>query len=106
MTRLRWHSCARRLLALLVLAASCETEREVRPLVQTQTVAAASCLAQATQTQTVSGVQTAAFTNTSLADNTGIDASTAQWRTAGPISIRLGGGADRGVHGGGALWSA
>src|SRR5437764_417468 len=90
----------RLLLAVLVLAAACETEREVRPLVQTQTVAAASCLAQATQTQTVSGVQAAAFTNTGLADNTGIDASTAQWRTGAPISIRLGGGANVCFHGG------
>src|SRR5204862_32366 len=34
------------------------------------------------------------------ADNTGIDASAAQWRTAAPISIRLGGGANLCFHGG------
>src|SRR5256884_8466539 len=100
MTRVPWHSCARRWLAVLLLATGCETAREVRPVVQTQTVAAASCLAQATQTQTVSGVQAAAFTNTSLADNTGIDASTAQYRTTARISIRLGGGANVCFHGG------
>ncbi len=90
----------RLLLAVLVVAAACETEREVRPVIQTQTAASASCLAQESQTQTVSGVQTAAFANTSLADNTGIDASAAQWRTAAPISIRLGGGANLCFHGG------
>ncbi|HXL11507.1 MAG TPA: Ig-like domain-containing protein [Gemmatimonadales bacterium] len=90
----------RLLLAVLVVAAACETEREVRPVIQTQTVASASCLAQESQTQTVSGVQTAAFANTSLADNTGIDASAAQWRTAAPISIRVGGGANTCFHGG------
>src|SRR5256886_17678251 len=100
MTRLPWHGCARRLLAVLVLGAGCETAREVRPVLRAEGVAAASCLGQAVTTQTVSGVQTAAFTNTSLADNTGIDASTAQWRTTARISIRLGGGANVCFHGG------
>ncbi len=100
MTRLPWHSCARRSLAVLVLAAGCETAREVRPVLHAESVAAASCLGQAVTTQTVSGVQTAAFTNTSLADNTAIDASTAQYRTTARIAIRLGGGANVCFHGG------
>src|SRR5256886_13134529 len=99
MTRLPWHSCARRLLAVLVLGAGCETAREVRPVLRAESVAAASCLGQAVTTQTVSGVQTAAFTNTSLVDNTAIDASTAQYRTTARISVRLGGGANVCFHG-------
>src|SRR5437763_16129057 len=95
----------RLLLAVLVVAADCETVREVRHVIQTQTVATASWLAQESQTQTVSGVQTAAFTNTGLADNTGIDASTAQWRTTARISVRLGGGANVCFHGGGTIGS-
>src|SRR2546421_12366577 len=100
MTRLPWHSCARRLLAVLVLGAGCETAREVRPVLRAESVAGASCLGQAVTTQTVSGVQTAAFTNTSLADNTGIDAPTAQGRTTAPISVPLGGGANECFAGG------
>ena len=100
MTRLRSHPCAVRFLGLLVLVSACESERELRPVIHTQVTAAGSCLAQAGTVQTVSGVQTAAFTNTSLADNTGIDASAAQWRTAAHISIRLGGGANVCFHGG------
>src|SRR5439155_22164273 len=94
MTRLPWHSCARRWLAVLLLATGCETAREVRPVLHAESVAAASCLGQAATTQTVSGVQTAPFVNTSLADNTGIDASSAQWRAAAHSAIRLGGGAN------------
>ncbi len=45
-------------------------------------------------------MQTAAFTNTSLADNTAIDASTAQYRTTARIAVRLGGGANVCFHGG------
>src|SRR5207249_4820438 len=100
MTRLPWHSCARRWLAVPLLATGCETAREVRPVLHAESVAAASCLGQAATTQTVSGVQTTAFTNTSLADNTGIDATTAQYRTTDRISIRLGGGANVCFHGG------
>src|SRR5216117_722975 len=100
MTRLPWHSCARGWLAVLVLATGCETAREVRPVLHAESVAAASCLGQGVTTQTVSGVQTAAFTNTGLADNTGIDATTAQYRTTARISIRLGGGANVCFHGG------
>src|SRR5437879_10891343 len=100
MTRLRSHPCAVRFLGLLVFVSACESERELRPVIHTQVTAAGSCLAQAGTVQTVSGVQTAAFTNTSLADNTGIDASAAQWRTAAHISIRLGGGANVCFHGG------
>src|SRR5205809_6638371 len=95
----------RLLLAVLVVAAACETEREVRPVIQTQTVASASCLAQESQTQTVSGVQTAAFAKTSLADKTGIDGSAAQWRTTARVAICGGGGASTRRDGGGAVGS-
>src|SRR5205809_837432 len=59
---------------------------------------AVSCLT--SPTITLSGVQTSAFANTSLPDNTQIDASTAQFLTSDNISIRLGGGSDICYHGG------
>src|SRR5213596_2374206 len=59
---------------------------------------AISCLT--SPTITLSGVQTSAFANTSLPDNTQIDASTAQFLTSDNISIRLGGGSDICYHGG------
>src|SRR2546425_8254924 len=99
MTRLPWHSCARRLLAVLVLGAGCETAREVRPVLRAEGVAAASCLGQAVTTPPVARGETAAFTNTSLADNTAMDATTAQYRTTDRISIRVGGGANVCFHG-------
>src|SRR5436853_7357743 len=98
MTRLPWHRCARRSLGVLLLAAGCETAREVRPVLHAESVAAASCLGQAATTQTVSGVQTAAFTNTRLAGNPGIDASPAQWRTTARTPIRLARGATASCH--------
>src|SRR5439155_23109167 len=59
---------------------------------------AVSCLT--SPTITLSGVQTSAFANTSLPDNTQIDASTAQFVTSDNISIRLGGGSNTCYHGG------
>ncbi|HYT99947.1 MAG TPA: Ig-like domain-containing protein [Gemmatimonadales bacterium] len=57
-----------------------------------------SCLT--SPTITLSGVQTSAFANTSLPDNTQIDASTAQFLTSDNISIRFGGGSNTCYHGG------
>src|SRR2546422_5414182 len=59
---------------------------------------AVSCLT--SPTITLSGVQTSAFANTSLPDNTQIDASSAQFLTSDNISIRLGGGSNVCYHGG------
>ena len=59
---------------------------------------AISCLT--SPTITLSGVQTSAFANISLPDNTQIDASTAQFLTSDNISIRLGGGSNTCFSGG------
>lgn len=62
--------------------------------------AAGSCLAQAGSTITLSGVRASPYYNTSLADGTKIDASTAQFLTEKNIAIMIGGGANVCFHGG------
>jgi hypothetical protein len=60
----------------------------------------ASCLTQAGPSVVVSGVQTSAYDQESLADFTKIDASTAQFLTGANISIHIGGGTNLCYHGG------
>src|SRR5204863_19534 len=60
----------------------------------------ASCLQGTGPLITLSGVRTAAYQNTSLADNTRIDASTAQILTADLKAVTIGGGSNLCFSGG------
>ena len=64
------------------------------------TVRGYRCLDQAGPTTTLSGTQTSAINNTSLAADTKLDASTAQFLTAADVAIKLGGNANVCYHGG------
>ncbi len=64
------------------------------------TVRGYPCLNQAGSTMTVSGPQTSALDNTSLAADTKLDASTAQFQTAADVAIRVGGNPRVCYHGG------
>jgi hypothetical protein len=64
------------------------------------TVRGYPCLNQAGPTMTVSGPQTSALDNTSLAADTKLDASTAQFQTAADVAIRVGGNPRVCYHGG------
>src|SRR2546429_8844777 len=64
------------------------------------TVRGYPCLNQAGPTTTVSGAQTSAIDNTSLAADTKLDASTAQVLTAADVAIRVGGNPRVCYHGG------
>src|SRR2546426_10844456 len=64
------------------------------------TVRGYTCLNQAGPTTSVSGPQTAAIDNTSLATDTKLDASTAQFLTTADVAIRVGGNPRVCYHGG------
>jgi len=64
------------------------------------TVRGYTCLNQAGPTTTVSGAQTSAIDNSSLAADTKLDASTAQVLTAADVAIRVGGNPRVCYHGG------
>jgi len=64
------------------------------------TVRGYPCLNQAGPTMMVSGPQTSALDNTSLAADTKLDASTAQFQTAADVAIRVGGNPRVCYHGG------
>ena len=64
------------------------------------TVRGYPCLNQAGPTMTVSGPQTSALDNTSLAADTKLDASTAQFQSAADVPIRVGGNPRVCYHGG------
>jgi Big-like domain-containing protein len=62
-----------------------------------------SCLTQPGPIITLNGVRPSAYGNTSVADNTKIDASDAQFLTAANVPIRVGGGSNTCFHGGEAI---
>src|SRR2546426_1150755 len=64
------------------------------------TVRGYTCVNQVGPTTTVSGPQTAAIDNTSLATDTKLDASTAQFLTTADVAIRVGGNPRVCYHGG------